>query len=95
MPVGWKQLTSIIMDVSCVDVFFYNCWMNELSIICFLLPNTARTDIQEAGVQYIIDSVVDELQGFPDRRLLVNDLILIWYIEINKSITTCLMAFTS
>ncbi|EFX74192.1 hypothetical protein DAPPUDRAFT_324586 [Daphnia pulex] len=29
----------------------------------------ARSQIQEAGVQYIIDSVVDELKDHPDRRL--------------------------
>lgn len=29
----------------------------------------ARSDIQRAGVQYIIDSVITELQGHPDRRL--------------------------
>jgi hypothetical protein len=30
----------------------------------------ARTGIQKAGVQYILDSVVEELQANPERRYL-------------------------
>lgn len=34
----------------------------------FIALSTARNDIQKAGVQYILDSVIDELQADPERR---------------------------
>jgi hypothetical protein len=36
----------------------------------------ARTGIQKAGVQYILDSVVEELQANPERRYISNHFVI-------------------
>ena len=38
--------------------------------MCVCVQHTDRNDIQHAGVQYILDSVVEELQKDPSRRFI-------------------------
>ncbi|XP_057366002.1 lysosomal alpha-mannosidase-like [Daphnia carinata] len=47
----------------------------------------ARNQIQEAGVQYIIDSVVDELKDHPDRRFIYVEMAFFsrWWEEQNDA----------
>jgi hypothetical protein len=49
-----------------------NCSVNNLELIkikiCVSFFFKARTDIQRAGVQYILDTVVDSLRNNPQRR---------------------------
>lgn len=59
-----------------------------------MLKNIARSQIQEAGVQYIIDSVVDELKDHPDRRLVIRSpskdyAVNLIYLFIYLNISAC------
>lgn len=62
---GSKRLISTIMDVSKTYCIAY---IVQFKKKLFKLLNLDRNNIQKAGVQYILDSVVDELMKNPDRR---------------------------
>lgn len=80
MSAGWRLLISISMEVSLSPTHSKEClhlscefyiikrFFHLKSVHVFMCAD--RNDIQHAGVQYILDSVVDQLLKNPDRRFI-------------------------
>ena len=68
MSVGWRQSISIIMEVRLLLLVRDR---HERSLL-------ARNNIQHAGVQYILDSVMHSLEENADRRFIYVEMAFFW-----------------
>ena len=75
MSDGWKQSTNTSTEVN--SLFYIQ------TFIVWDIPNynkyiLARNNIQHAGVQYILDSVIHALDQNPDRRFIYVEIGFFW-----------------
>jgi hypothetical protein len=56
----------------------YACYCKDYVFLINILFHLARNNIQHAGVQYIIDSVVRALDANPDRRFIYVEIGFFW-----------------
>ena len=76
MLVGLKLLINIIMDVRQKIVQKKNQLVDQI---------LARNDIQRAGVQYILDTVIPRLVEDPTRRFVYVEMAYLWRWWIHQS----------